>query len=238
MGRGSIVRSAYEAGGVLVQKEARMSTRSILTVMAGLGLVAMAAVLGVVMGQHTALAQAISIEATPVTDTNPVNTDHTVTATVTDGVVPEPGAQVTFDVTDGPNVGDSGSELTDDNGVATFTYTGDEGAGIDIIQVCVVSIAPRIAGVTALQEPIDCVDVEKIWEEPTPTPSPTPAPTPTPTAAPTPMPTPTPEAAPDILPPSGGEPVGDSGFPWAVVGLMLGGLVLLASGAALLRCAR
>jgi hypothetical protein len=216
-----------------------VSTKSILTIIAGLGLVAMAAVLGVVMGQRTALGQlAISIEATPVLDTNPVNTDHTVTATVTDDGVPAQEADVTFDITDGPNVGDSHNDITNADGQAFFTYTGDGGAGMDLIHVCVWGIIPQIGGPAAQQIELDCVDVEKIWEEPTPTPSPTPAPTPTPTAAPTATPTPTPEAAPDVLPPSGGEPGGDGGFPWAVVGLVLGGAALLTGGAALVRRAR
>lgn len=214
-----------------------MSTKSFLSVTVALALLAVAAVLGVVMGQRAAVGQlTIAIEATPETATNLVNTDHTVTATVTDDGVPAQEADVTFDITAGPNVGESHADVTNAEGQAFFTYTGDGGIGTDTIHVCVWGIIPQAQALAAQQVELDCVDVEKEWIEPTP--SPTPAPTPTPTAAPTPTPTPTAPAAPDILPPSGGEPGSDGGFPWAVVGLALGGLVLLASGAALMRRAR
>ena len=60
---------------------------------------------------------------TPETDTNPVGTDHTVTATVTDSNSdPVEGARVDFDVT-GANP-TSGFAFTDASGQAPFTYTG------------------------------------------------------------------------------------------------------------------
>ncbi len=72
---------------------------------------------------------------TPPTDTNPVGTTHTVTATVRDSQAnPVVGVTVTFEVTSGPNAGDTGTAVTDANGEATFTYTGDGGPGTDIIE--------------------------------------------------------------------------------------------------------
>ena len=65
---------------------------------------------------------------------NPVDTEHTVTATVVDDAgAPVPGIEVFFEVTAGPNAGDSGSTITDADGVASFTYLGDGGPGTDTI---------------------------------------------------------------------------------------------------------
>ena len=77
------------------------------------------------------------ITLTPATATNPVDTQHTVAASVQDGLppfAPIPGAQVTFDVISGPNVGDTGTAITDVAGMAGFSYPGDGGAGLDQIQ--------------------------------------------------------------------------------------------------------
>jgi hypothetical protein len=112
------------------------------------------------------------ISLDPATAPNEVGTDHTVTATVTDAAA---GTTVTFEVTDGPNAGDTATDTTDANGEATFTYTGDGGAGTDTIQACVTVPTPTPTAT------------------PTPTPTATPTATPTPTSTPTPTPTPTPE---------------------------------------------
>ena len=71
----------------------------------------------------------------PSTDTNPINTQHTVTVTVLDGTTPLPGVGVTFNITGGPNIGESGAGTTDVNGMARLAYTGDGGAGTDTIEV-------------------------------------------------------------------------------------------------------
>jgi len=218
-----------------------MSARSLVSVLVVVGLLATAAILGIVVGQGTAGAlQALSIEVTPATDVNEVNTDHTVTATVTSeevlGAVPQPEVTVTFEIVDGPNLGDNSSETTDINGEAAFTYTGDGGIGTDTIQVCLWGMLQAAA--TFLQEPIDCVDVYKEWVEPTPTPTASPTPTATATPTATPTVTPTPAEVADVLPPTGSEPGGDGGFPWAVLALALGGLAVVAGGAALLKRAR
>jgi hypothetical protein len=72
-----------------------------------------------------------TLTLTPATDTNPVGTQHTVTATVRDvGGNPVPGVIVRFSVT-GANTA-SGSATTNASGQATFTYTGNN-AGVDAI---------------------------------------------------------------------------------------------------------
>jgi hypothetical protein len=68
----------------------------------------------------------------PLTATNPVGTQHCVTATVTNAFgVPQPGVTVRFAVTG--SVSTSGSDATDANGEATFCYTGPALPGADAI---------------------------------------------------------------------------------------------------------
>ncbi|MDP2606281.1 MAG: Ig-like domain-containing protein [Deltaproteobacteria bacterium] len=75
------------------------------------------------------------IVLSPTGVTNPVGTQHTVTAKVSnDNGAPVLGTLVTFNVISGPNTDDTGTDTTDVNGEATFTYTGDGGAGTDQIQ--------------------------------------------------------------------------------------------------------
>lgn len=71
----------------------------------------------------------------PTSSTNPVGTEHTVGATVTDEQgQPVAGRTVTFSVIAGPNQGVGGSVDTDANGHASFTYSGEGGPGVDQIQ--------------------------------------------------------------------------------------------------------
>jgi hypothetical protein len=75
------------------------------------------------------------IVLSPISASNPVGTEHTVTAKVSNANGdPVPNALVTFDVISGPNQGAHGTDTTDANGEATFTYTDDGGAGTDQIQ--------------------------------------------------------------------------------------------------------
>lgn len=61
---------------------------------------------------------------TPTEATNPINTDHTLTARVQDdNGDPIAGRDVDFEVIAGPNMGLTGSDVTDANGEATFTYS-------------------------------------------------------------------------------------------------------------------
>jgi hypothetical protein len=60
-----------------------------------------------------------------------------------------PGVTVTFTILDGPNAGTTGTATTDENGVATFTYSDVGGAGTDHIQANVGGLLSNI--------------IEKIW---------------------------------------------------------------------------
>jgi hypothetical protein len=76
----------------------------------------------------------VGITLTPQTATNTIGSTHTVTATLKDLFgVPQPGELVTFKVDSGPNAGKTGTNTTDANGQATFTYTGSGSAGTDSI---------------------------------------------------------------------------------------------------------
>jgi hypothetical protein len=74
------------------------------------------------------------ITMTPAFATNDVNTSHTVCATVITNSVPAENLTVTFTVVAGPNIGTTGSAVTDINGVACFTYPDNGGIGLDFIQ--------------------------------------------------------------------------------------------------------
>ena len=94
-----------------------------------------------------------NISLTPLTDTNPLGTQHTVTATVLENNQPAPNELVTFTVISGPHAGLAGTDTTDAAGEATFTYTGLF-AGTDNIQASYEG--PQ--GTTQLSNV-----VEKIW---------------------------------------------------------------------------
>jgi Tol biopolymer transport system component len=70
----------------------------------------------------------------PASATNPVGSSHTVTVTVTQSGSPVSGVTVTFTVSSGPNSGATGSDITDANGQASFTYTSNGLAGTDTIE--------------------------------------------------------------------------------------------------------
>jgi hypothetical protein len=85
------------------------------------------------------------IVLSPTSATNPLGTQHTVTAKVTDNTgAPIQGELVTFNVIAGPNAGDNGTGTTNVNGDATFTYTGDGGAGTDQIQASFVDSSGQV----------------------------------------------------------------------------------------------
>jgi hypothetical protein len=91
---------------------------------------------GAVTMDTNTIGQTIHLEGitlTPATATNPVGTNHMVTATVAGTGDPVPNRNVNFTVISGPNAGLTGSAITDSNGQATFTYLGNI-AGIDTIQ--------------------------------------------------------------------------------------------------------
>ena len=77
-----------------------------------------------------------TVGLSPATDDGPAGGDHTVTAKAeSTGGTPVAGATVVFEVIDGPNAGLTGTDTTDSNGEATFTYTdGAATGGQDTIQ--------------------------------------------------------------------------------------------------------
>ena len=98
----------------------------------------------------------------PPFDTNPPGTDHTVTAVYKIAGVPQVGVEIQFEVIAGPNAGDAGSDVTDANGEATFTYTGDGGTGTDTIEATAVDPAGA---------PLISSQATKVWEAPPQVPS-------------------------------------------------------------------
>jgi hypothetical protein len=114
-----------------------------------------------VLARGEGLVAISDITLTPGTETNPVGSDHTVTATVESGEPSAPvvGTTVTFTVLSGPHAGTTGMATTDANGVATFTYTGTA-AGTDTIQASFVD-AEAVTQSSNI--------VEKIWEGTVPT---------------------------------------------------------------------
>jgi Ca2+-binding RTX toxin-like protein len=100
---------------------------------------------------------AVAISLTPPLDSNPVGTNHELTATVTDEFGnPVAGVLVGFDVdSDGAPDPDSGTDTTNAQGVATFTYTNTE-AGLDTIEACF-----EPGG----EEPPVCGQAAKTWTE-------------------------------------------------------------------------
>ena len=79
-----------------------------------------------------------TINLSPVTAKNPVNTEHTLTATVKDvSGNPQSGVLVNFSLISGPNSPLAGSGVTNTKGEVTFVYTGGGNIGIDKIQASV-----------------------------------------------------------------------------------------------------
>jgi hypothetical protein len=73
------------------------------------------------------------IRLEPLTATSLIGTNHTVTATLEDGLArPLVGRTVTFIVNSGPNIGKTGTGISDGTGKASFTYLGNI-VGMDVI---------------------------------------------------------------------------------------------------------
>lgn len=198
-------------------------------------------------GSFTSSLPPVAISLDPETASNVQGEDHTATATVTDvnGDVVE-GVAVNFEVTAGPNAGDTTNGTTDASGQEPFTYTGDGGAGQDTIQACFTSVEiEQTPTPTATPAPTPTpTSTPTPTATPTGTPAPTPTPTPTPGPSPTATPTPTPVPAPtttetDVcdtatkawvaaLPDTGGQPGQGFQVPWIVVAA--GALILAAGG--------
>ena len=93
----------------------------------------------------------------PPFDSNPPGASHTVTAVYKIAGVAQVGVEIQFEVIAGPNTGDTGSNTTDVNGEATFTYAGDGGTGTDTI---------RATAVDAAGAPLISAQATKVWEAP------------------------------------------------------------------------
>jgi len=91
--------------------------------------------------------------------------EHTVIATYRVNAIPQPGYTVDFLITDGPNAGLSGSDVTDAAGEATWTY-GDTGGtdGTDTIQASV-DTGEKVLTVFATKNWIFCGGISgvSIW---------------------------------------------------------------------------
>lgn len=116
-------------------------------------------------GELTAALPQIILD--PPTATNEAGTDHSVTATVTQGGQPVVGTLVSFTVTGGPNTGEVSDPntgecaanddcSTDASGKVSWTYTGAGGAGVDTIQACF----------TDANGDEQCTKATKEWTEP------------------------------------------------------------------------
>jgi hypothetical protein len=119
----------------------------------------------------------LNISLAPATATNVAGTSHTVTATVTTTdqnghPAPGPGVPVEFDVTSGPNAGQTSHPTntgscspanctTDANGHVSWTYTSNGATGTDTIQACFPDRP------TTVQRPGDeartCTTATKVW---------------------------------------------------------------------------
>lgn len=92
-----------------------------------------------------------TVGLSPATATNPVGTNHTVTATAeSSNRAPVAGATVTFRVLTGPNAGKNGSSSTNAQGQTSFTYTDTAGPGTDTIQAFIGTLGSNV--------------VEKVWQ--------------------------------------------------------------------------
>ncbi|MFA5910435.1 MAG: Ig-like domain-containing protein [Vicinamibacterales bacterium] len=86
-----------------------------------------------------------TVGLSPATNTALYGGTHTVTAKAeSTGGTPVPGATVTFTILTGPNAGQSGTNTTGANGLATFTYTDTGGAGQDKIQATIGTLSSNI----------------------------------------------------------------------------------------------
>ena len=98
-----------------------------------------------------------TIQLSPASATNPINSSHTLTATVEENGTPVVGTTITFTVISGPHAGMlPGTAVTDASGTAQFTYTGTT-VGTDTIEASYVDSA----GMTRKSN-----QVTKVWTPP------------------------------------------------------------------------
>jgi hypothetical protein len=100
----------------------------------------------------TAFVAPSNVTLAPATASNPVGSNHTVTATATTAAGgPAPGVTVTFTVLSGPNAGPitctetgGSTNTTDASGQAKCTYADTKGAGTDQIQASIGTIVSNV----------------------------------------------------------------------------------------------
>jgi len=99
-----------------------------------------------------------TVGLSPVNATNPVGTNHTVTAFAqSSNGAPVPGVTITFEVLAGSqNAGKTGSGQTGPDGKTTFTYHDDNGAGTDTIQAFIGSFGSNVVTKTWVNPTIAC----------------------------------------------------------------------------------
>jgi hypothetical protein len=86
-----------------------------------------------------------TVGLSPATYTAPYGGTHTVTAKAeSTGGTPVPGATVAFTILTGPNAGQTGTNTTGANGLATFTYADTGGVGQDTIQATIGTLSSNI----------------------------------------------------------------------------------------------
>jgi len=92
----------------------------------------------------------------PPTATNPLRSDHTVTARLTRLGIPMAGETIDFEVIAGPNMGKTGQGITDDDGYCTWTYPDTAAADGDVDTIrCSNSYADHV---------VYSNTVDKTWE--------------------------------------------------------------------------
>ncbi len=96
-----------------------------------------------------------SIVLGPSNATNNIGTPHTVCATISTNVSPRTNVSVTFTISSGPNSVTNYATVTDSNGVACFTYTGNGGLGLDYITASYMN---------NLDQTITSGTVTKLWQ--------------------------------------------------------------------------
>jgi hypothetical protein len=89
-------------------------------------------VFGLTVAGEVTVAQS-TLDLAPLTASNPVGTNHTLTATATEAGEPAVGRTVTFEVISGPNTGLTRTGVTNSSGVATASYTSTT-TGTDTIE--------------------------------------------------------------------------------------------------------
>jgi protocatechuate 3,4-dioxygenase beta subunit len=115
-----------------------------------------------------------NVDLTPKVDTNPVGTNHTVTAHVTDTQGADfEGAGVRFEVWRSGAEVTSGTDTTDANGIADFTYTGPATPAQDRIIACTNPDGTLPASCTdasgAILDSVVADEAQKNWEAQPPT---------------------------------------------------------------------